>query len=107
MKPDKQTIQAAISLQAPVRRLRERQPHQGQGATEQLLRSVTSEDLGRLLPGEQTIVKLRFGLEGNRRHSRAELAKRFSVRPVNIERLELRALAKLAQLKNEGPPPAA
>jgi RNA polymerase primary sigma factor len=62
------------------------------------LREQTVREVVRMLPErEQTVIKLRFGLNGDREPvSVREAARRLEIRPADVQRLERRALEELA-----------
>ena len=59
------------------------------------LKITIKEVLSTLTPREEKILKLRFGLDGNRTHTQKEVGEIFGVSAPRIATLESRALHKL------------
>ena len=66
-----------------------------EAATFQLLREHIKEVLGLLLPREQKILRMRFGLDDGRAHTLEEVGKEFDVTRERIRQIEAKALGKL------------
>ncbi|WP_320674979.1 RpoD/SigA family RNA polymerase sigma factor [Prochlorococcus sp. MIT 1341] len=68
---------------------------------------IHQEQLGRWLAHlseqEQHVLKLRFGLEGNERHTLAEIGRHLSVSRERVRQVELKALRKLRNLTRKLP----
>ena len=64
-------------------------------ATNQLLKEQIEEVLGTLLPREQRILQLRFGLEDGRSRTLEEVGKVFDVTRERIRQIEAKAIRKL------------
>ena len=55
----------------------------------------TAKVLKTLTPREQTVIKMRFGLEGSSEHTLGEVGQTFAVSTERIRQIEARALGKL------------
>jgi len=66
-----------------------------EAATFQLLREHIKEVLGLLLPREQKILRMRFGLDDGRAHTLEEVGKEFDVTRERVRQIEAKALGKL------------
>ena len=64
-------------------------------ATKQLLKLQIDEVLGTLLPREQRILQLRFGLEDGRSRTLEEVGNVFGVTRERIRQIEAKAIRKL------------
>ena len=65
------------------------------GQTKQLLKNHLDEVLGTLSEREARVLKLRFGLEGNKQMTLEEVGKVFGVTRERIRQIEAKALRKL------------
>ncbi len=61
------------------------------------LKAHLAEALSGLLPREQSILRMRFGIDGAQEHTLAEVGKVFGVTRERIRQIEAKALAKLRQ----------
>ena len=59
--------------------------------------------LSHLSEQEQHVLRLRFGLEGNERHTLAEIGRLLSVSRERVRQVELKALRKLRNLTRKLP----
>jgi RNA polymerase primary sigma factor len=66
-------------------------------ATRAMLAQAVEEVLGELGEREQEIVRMRFGLDGNRSQTLEEVGKAFGVTRERIRQIEVKTLAKLRQ----------
>lgn len=66
-----------------------------ESAINQLLKGHIDEFLGYLAPREQKILKMRFGLAGERTHTLEEVGQEFGVTRERIRQIEAKALQKL------------
>jgi RNA polymerase primary sigma factor len=66
-----------------------------ESAISQLLKDHIGEFLGYLSPREQKILKMRFGLTGERTHTLEEVGQEFGVTRERIRQIEAKALQKL------------
>ena len=66
-------------------------------ATRAMLAKVVEDVLDDLSPREQEIVRMRFGLDGNRAQTLEEVGKAFGVTRERIRQIEVKTLAKLRQ----------
>ena len=68
---------------------------------------IHQEQLGRWLSHlseqEQHVIRLRFGLEGNERHTLAEIGRLLEVSRERVRQVELKALRKLRNLTRKLP----
>ena len=64
-------------------------------AAQSLLKNKIKEILVDLVPREQEILKLRFGLEDGITHTLEEVGKKFSVTRERIRQIEAKALTKI------------
>lgn len=71
-----------------------------ESATSELLREQISAILNTLSDREQKIVKMRFGLDGNKNHTLEEVGQEFAVTRERIRQIEAKALAKLRKHKD-------
>ena len=71
-----------------------------ESATSELLREQISTILNTLSDREQKIVKMRFGLDGNKNHTLEEVGQEFAVTRERIRQIEAKALAKLRKHKD-------
>ena len=69
-------------------------------AAEIMLHDQLMEAIDRLLPREQKVIKLRFGLEDGRPRTLEEVGKEFDVTRERIRQIEAKALRKLKHPKN-------
>lgn len=69
-------------------------------AASQLLKEQVQSILGALTEREQKILKMRFGLGGDKSHTLEEVGQEFSVTRERIRQIEAKALAKLRKHKN-------
>jgi RNA polymerase primary sigma factor len=68
-----------------------------ENAIYELLKGHVTEFMTFLTPREQKILKMRFGLEGERSHTLEEVGKEFGVTRERIRQIEAKALQKLKQ----------
>ena len=66
-------------------------------ASHQLLKEHINEILKQLLPREQKILKMRFGLNNGRSHTLEEVGKEFGVTRERIRQIETKALTRLRE----------
>jgi RNA polymerase primary sigma factor len=66
-----------------------------EGVSQDLLKQRLEQALSNLTPRERDVVKLRYGLSGERVHTLEELGKKFEVTRERIRQIELRAIRKL------------
>jgi len=97
--------QLPISLETPIGE--EEESHLGdfiedhnvvapsEAATKQLLKEQIDEVLGTLLPREERILQLRFGLEDGRSHTLEEVGNVFGLTRERIRQIEAKAIRKL------------
>jgi RNA polymerase primary sigma factor len=71
-----------------------------ESATNQLLKEQVQAVLSTLSEREQKIVKMRFGLENGKSHTREEVGQEFAVTRERIRQIEAKALAKLRKHKD-------
>ena len=75
---------------------------------EQVERGIHHEQLGRwlthLTDQERQVLELRFGLEGEERHTLAEIGRMLDVSRERVRQVELKALRKLRHLTRRMPP---
>jgi RNA polymerase primary sigma factor len=75
---------------------------------DQVERGIHQEQLGRwlsqLTEQEQEVLQLRFGLNGEERHTLAEIGRRLDVSRERVRQVELKALRKLRNLTRRQPP---
>jgi RNA polymerase primary sigma factor len=70
-------------------------PSPTEGVSHDLLRARLEQALEQLTPRERDVVRLRFGLGGERVHTLEELGKLFQVTRERIRQIEIRAIRKL------------
>ena len=75
--------------------------------SERVERGIHQEQLGRWLSHlssqERQVLHLRFGLEGEERHTLAEIGRRLDVSRERVRQVELKALRKLRNLTKRMP----
>jgi RNA polymerase primary sigma factor len=82
--------------------------HSSEEPLDRVERGMHQEQLGRwlsqLTEQEQEVLHLRFGLEGEERHTLAEIGRRLDVSRERVRQVELKALRKLRNLTRKLPP---
>jgi RNA polymerase primary sigma factor len=78
----------------------ERSPSPTRRVEEQLLREEVENVLEKLSSREAGVVRLRFGLEGNRPHTLREIGEKMGVSRERVRQIESRALRKLRHPSN-------
>ena len=71
-----------------------------ESATNQLLKEQVNDVLSSLSDREQTIVRMRFGLDNGKSHTLEEVGQEFAVTRERIRQIEAKALAKLRKHKD-------
>jgi RNA polymerase primary sigma factor len=66
------------------------------------LREQTTKVLKTLTPREETIIKMRFGLDDGSEHTLEELGETFAVSRERIRQIEAKALGKLRHNRSHG-----